>query len=276
MATTLDAEPHDRRLRIWFGSIAILGGIGELLTFRRVVSSWQWVQFLVVGAAFLALAIGIPRWSRPLKLAAFGLVHVSVLLALWVNNRELAAAGAVFQTFIGFKLILIGGALILPSDPFIALPVLISATLAPTIEWATWPADWHARLAAGEPFGTVVIGVVAIALYVHRTRVSTLQRRLIESEAQRDVIQKVARIALAMKDLSNTPLQTLSTGLAMLDHAPSSKPDQVDRMRRAVLRLGELNQLLAPYSDQIKWSPEDVSLASRDLIASPVDVPRRA
>jgi hypothetical protein len=272
MSLTLETEPHAHRLRIWYGLFAFAGGLGELVLFGRIVTPWHWVQYLVAATAFLALAIGVPRQSRPLTWVAYGILNASGMAALWINNQQLAATGVTFQTFTGFKLMAIVGALILPADLVIAIPSLVVGAVLPAIEWATWPAEWRAHSILSEPLGTVFIGLFAIVLYAHRVRGQVLQRRLYDSESKRVIIQEVARIALAMKDLSNTPLQTLTAGLAVL-RGRDGATEQVDRLQRAVSQLSELNHLLEPYLSKVDWSPDDLTIASRELIATTVGKP---
>jgi hypothetical protein len=267
MSVKLEEQAHERRLRIWYGGIAVFGAACELVLFGRIVGPWHWVPFLVFGVVFLALAIGVPRPSRPLLWTAYAIMNTSGLYALWVNNQQLAASGVTFQTFTGFKLMVIVGALTLPADLTIAVPSLLLAVLVPVIEWSTWPPEWRAHSAVGEPLGTVFYGLVAMALYAQRVRSAVLQHRLYHSEAQRVITQEVARIALAMKDLANTPLQTLTAGLAVL-RGRDGGAEQVERLQRAVSQLSELNHLLEPYLAKVDWSPDDLAIASRELIAT--------
>ena len=267
MSPVLETERHARRLRVWFALISILGGMSELLVFRRVeaVTSWQWLQFLAVAVAFLAMAVAVRRPSRLQTVAAYFVVFGSCMLALWVTNGQLAASGAEFQTFAGFKLALIGGALILPGDPLIALPALLASALLPVLEWASWPVAWRAHVATGEPLGTLAYGLIALALFAHRIRSAAMQRRIVESEAEAAAMKRVARVALAVRDLANTPAQTLALGLDQLKQGRIS-PQQVDRMLRALGQLHELNKMLEPYSETIRWEQDDASLDARAVI----------
>jgi hypothetical protein len=261
-------ERHARRLRIWFALIYILGATGELSVWYPVaaVTSWQWVQFLGVGVCFLAMMLWVHRPSRVSTVAAYWIVNISVFLALWVTNAQLAKKGAPFQTFAGFKMMLIGGALILPSDLIIGVPMLLAGAVVPSVEWATWPSDWRAHLAPGEPFGTVIYGLVALALYAHRTRSAAMQRQMHLAEAEASSMERIARMSLAVRDLANTPLQTLQAGVELLQRGGPSTPETIERLLRALLRLRELNQMLEPYAASLKWHAGEASLDSIEVL----------
>src|SRR5262249_35740825 len=148
-----------------------------------------------------------------------------------------------------------------------AVPGLIAASILPTIEWTTWPAAWHAHLAAGEPFGTLAFGVIAIALYVHRTRSADLQRRTVKAESDSGAMQQIAQMALAVRDLANTPLQTLERELdAMQQDGGRSNPEAIERMGRSLSRLRELNQLLKPYEAMLEQRGGAEPLASLEML----------
>jgi hypothetical protein len=245
----------------------MIGAASELLVFRRTpgVTAWQWIQLIVVCVAFVASGLSSMR-SRAMKMIAYWTLHASCVLALWVTNRELAASGVPFQTFLGYKATLIAGALIAPTDLVIALPMFASTALVPVIEWSTWPPAWHAHLAAGEPFGTVAFGVIAVALYAYRIHSATLQRRVIEGAAEAATLERVARMALAVCDLTNTPLQTIAANLQILKLRGALAPEQLERLERAVERLKELSHRLEPYSASLTWDSRDVAIDSRAVI----------
>jgi hypothetical protein len=260
---------HTRRLEIWFASIWLLMGAIELIVWRGVeaVSEWQWILFASSGLAFFCLILVSRQRPRGVTVAAFhGNIVVSAV-ALFVTNGQLAASGVRFQAFLGFKAYLIMGALLLPEDLLIAVPFFVAGAILPAIEWATWPAAWHSALSVGEPLGTVAVGVLAVTLYAHRVRSTALQRRMANTEAQALAMQRIARMSLAVRDLANTPLQTLELGLEVMERGQPVSPEQRERLWRAMARLRDLNRLLEPYAQGVTWLPGDESIDSEQVLS---------
>lgn len=80
-------------------------------------------------------------------------------------------------------------------------------------------------------------------------------------------LERVARVALAVKDMANTPLQVLEIGLANLEENPAHQ-SSIERMRRAVARLNELDRVMTAYSANTHFRREDLSFDPVAVIAS--------
>jgi hypothetical protein len=65
--------------------------------------------------------------------------------------------------------------------------------------------------------------------------------------------ERVARVTIALRDLANTPLQTLELVRQKLMAADPGWRAQADRMGRALERLRRLNDVLAPYQAAMIW-----------------------
>ncbi len=255
-----DAEDLDvdRTTALWSGIIASGGCLVVSAVWWHVpgVTVWQWLQasaVLLAGAAAVAASARPPAWivdgSHLAATASLG-------VAAWITNAQLAASGISFQTFAAFKVLLLGGACIYPTRLRFSVPLLIAVAAVPAIEWLTWPAHWRAHAAVTEPTGTLIIGAISIGLLVYRTRSLAAQQLAARSRAELSTMQQVAEVALAVRDLANSPLQTLEASLSLLQAGASDPAKLTAQMDRALARLRDLNERLLPYEEHVQWSAE--------------------
>ena len=65
---------------------------------------------------------------------------------------------------------------------------------------------------------------------------------------------------LAVRDFSNTPLQTLYLTTALLRYRHRNDSELLERMDRSLARLRELNDIMSRYETQVGWKDGDESL----------------
>jgi hypothetical protein len=71
--------------------------------------------------------------------------------------------------------------------------------------------------------------------------------------------------------MANTPLQTLTLGLALLQDRCDDKT--LGRMTRAVERLRQLDEAMSAYSSQVRWRNGDVGFDALAVIAEAAPKP---
>jgi hypothetical protein len=81
------------------------------------------------------------------------------------------------------------------------------------------------------------------------------------------VLERLARVAVAVHDLTNTPLQTLVTSAALVEKDPSQSSSVAGGMMRAVAKLQALNDAFATYQAEVEWHVGDESFDPRAVIA---------
>jgi predicted ATPase/GAF domain-containing protein len=87
-------------------------------------------------------------------------------------------------------------------------------------------------------------------------------------QAESHALRRLARVALAVKDMANTPLQTLNFCLYLLAQQPSQDhPEILARMWRAVDRLKQLDDLLSAYTQSIDWEHGDEAFDALAVLA---------
>jgi hypothetical protein len=120
----------------------------------------------------------------------------------------------------------------------------------------------------GEPLRTFLYGAFAFAILYRRARDLQLERELIRREQEALVVERLARVALAVHDMTNSPLQTLVASAAIIETDPSQASSVAGGMVRAVAKLEALNDALSAYQKRIVWRIGDESFDPRAVIAS--------
>jgi hypothetical protein len=71
--------------------------------------------------------------------------------------------------------------------------------------------------------------------------------------------QRLARTFLALRDFTNTPLQTIELAAKVVRARCPEMTPTLDRIDRSIDRLYRLNHAFSVYESQIEWTDKDVS-----------------
>jgi hypothetical protein len=216
-------------------------------------------------SALVALVLWRLRPSLRRSIIGFLVVAVPLFAVFWLDEAERSAAGALWVPFVGPKMAVLGAALLAPTT---TLGLVLIAAL--TVETGVLAATFHLKGldglegVHGEPWITFVYAGISVGLLVHRHKRLLAERLASRATATAEAMRKQARVFMALRDLSNTPLQTLDVNITLLrDQAPQAAL-LTERMARAIARLNEMSRLLASQQEQI--TPGDESLDSLEIL----------
>ena len=171
------------------------------------------------------------------------MIAATIIAALWTTNAIYAASGQRWIPFEANKLGMVTVAMIAP-ELWVGLAGIAAYAGAVYLQMATFGEAARANFALAEPWSTTAFGVFSAILLVHRLRRLALERDIARTKAELDATHRAARFVLAVRDLSNTPLQTIALEMA---YAKERHPDLERSMRsieRSLARLRELDELL--------------------------------
>jgi hypothetical protein len=238
---------------------AILGVVGTAIglagywsvsgTALRLV---QATGIFVSGVALLALRSHRPP-SAAFANAVFLLVLVPTVMGVWMADDAVAAQSARWVPYEPNKLSVLTLAIIAPPGWATGVVAILMFVGSAVLHQLAFASAFRALAATGEPFGVIAYGVFALVLLGFRQRGHAMREQLARAQAEKLALERVARVAVALRDLANTPVQTLElVRQQLLLYAPELRV-QTDRMRRALAQLRRLNDLLVPYEDAVKW-----------------------
>lgn len=233
---------------------------------KGYVTIWQWYLALAVSAAAV---LSVP-FLKKISANVCGLLSlVCVLTALSasaVSNLSIAHMHLQYDGFQGFKLAALIFAFMIAAPIWTGYVVIGICGLAPVVLYFSASDDFQRSLPVQEPWITVIYAVAAFFLLFHRRRTARLERHLAHTEAQKSVLDRFARAMLALRDLSNTPIQTMIGTTAMLKEE-KVEPAEIARINeQALQRLEELNKIISEYEHQIDWSQVSGSMDSMAVL----------
>ena len=246
---------------------ALLGLVG---TFMGVVGFWRisglWLRvvqglgLLTSGSVLWALYARMPPYSRRRSNAAFLLVLLPTVVMAWMVDEARAAHSTYWVPYEPNKLSALTLGIVAPpgwSTGIVAILLFVGSALLHHLMLAE---TLRARMSAGEPFGIIAYGAFALVLLGFRQRSYVLHGELQHARSEKVALERVARVAMALRDLANTPVQTLELVRQKLIIDEPHLHLQTERMGRALERLRRLNDLLGPYQAAVVWDDEGRAL----------------
>jgi hypothetical protein len=121
----------------------------------------------------------------------------------------------------------------------------------------------------GEPGRTIVFyGGLALAIAYRRARDLQDERALVEREQEALVLERLARVALAVHEVTNNALQTLVASADLVQKDPEQSSRVAATMSRAIDKLKVVNDAFGAYQRQVDWHPGDESFDASAVLAS--------
>jgi hypothetical protein len=252
----------------WRGAVVavalnLIGMPVELAIQRKHPAMPVWPPIVSMAAAGVLLGILlIRRRRRSLALAnAVFLVNLAVIVAaLWMIARY-PGAETTWNPFQEFELGMVTCAILAP-ELWIGLAGILVYASSSLILLAT--IDPHALQPVGEPWATIAFVAFSTILLGYRLKQAMLERRIVVERVRLEATERLAIVLLAVRDLSNTPLQTIALAA---DVARTRHPDLapfMDRIDRSIARMRDLDQTLRQHEHVVKWS-EEASLDAVEL-----------
>ena len=255
-------ESHYR----WRGALVAcaLNAIGmplDIFVGRDVPGMPKWPSLMSAAAGLLLAVVLLVRRRHPtyrLCAAVFLLNNAVILVALWITSGVYAAAPGKWVPFQANKLGVLAVAVLSPGL-VTGLVMIVGFAGMAVIRYLMLSAELQQRLPIGEPWVILIYAIFAVAILGYRVHSVALSRRMFRLRTESIATQRLARTFLALRDFTNTPLQTIELAASVVRaRCPQTGP-LVDRIDRSLDRLYRLNQAFSAYESRIEWTQEDVS-----------------
>jgi hypothetical protein len=254
---------------IWATALTVVGSPFELMAGRAVpgMPSWPPLATAALGVAVLVVLLANRRSPTREGAAAAFLVNAFAVSAMFfLVNGHWAELGARWAPFQGNKLGALAVGFLTP-ELWVGAVSILAYCLSALVQWVLLAPDVRARLAAGEPWVTLVFGFVAMALLVQSSRRYALERKLLRSEHEAQALDRLARSFRAVRDFANTPLQTIELATALLRTRCPDSLRELEIVERALGRLRVLDELLSRYDRDARWRTDDESFDAEQRLA---------
>jgi hypothetical protein len=157
---------------------------------------------------------------------------------------------------------------ILAPERWVGLLCIFAFALIPVVQFFSLDPAQQARIDTSEPLVMLVYGAVAAVLLLYRLRGLATERALVQAQTEAADARRTARLLLAVRDLSNTPLQVIALASAAARRRSPGLGEPLDRLDRALERLRALHQPLKAYEADLEWRPGDESIDAEAVLAA--------
>jgi hypothetical protein len=255
-------EPSDYQQRAWQSArtvslmlmvVSFLAMLGWYITHRKIFWTWQMSTAVGIACTLFTHLFAVKKvWVSSVVLI---LAMISVLLANTITNYMLAFTHVPFELFSGYKLVPIAVAVIAPAQVWLGYSILGVCAVTPFILFfALFTDDLRSHIAIQEPWSSLIFVIVAFFIYRHRLKAIELMQVASKLTAERKALDDLARIFLGLRDLTNTPLQSIELTAGLLSSNKLSAPQGATYLERALVRLRDLSQILSSYEQEVDWS----------------------
>jgi hypothetical protein len=237
-----------------FGALLVTVGLGLdaafwWLTYARVPRG-HLVVMLSSAATLVLLHLRRGRPSVRLGNLAFTLNNVAALAALWATDTRLVGTHH-WNPFDAQKLGALTVALLAPPSAWVGVVNIAAFTLIPVAEVLWWAPGLRAELPPATPFASVIYGCFALGVFGLQLRRVARTQHEAEHQAETAAAEHFARMVLALRDLANTPLQTIELTLGRVGQAGELGSEARARLRRACAKLIEIARLLEEVDTEV-------------------------
>lgn len=271
MAATprLDTLEQERRVQAWRSTtvalaVVLAAEVAYVLIDLRVFPR-PWVA--LARAGHVAVCLGLWVWllarrrTPTVRLAsgAFVAMALPMLPLFALAEAAMAASHPVWAPLMGPRVVMLGVGLFAPMGLRLGAGLIGAFALEGVVLWYGLGLGQRLPGMVWEPWVTLVYGGVATAMLAFRVRSRNTEYQLRRARAEAEALERLARLFLAVRDASSTPLQTLQVGTSLLrKRAPECGP-VLDSMERALERLRGLTQRMATSDPLLEWREGDES-----------------
>jgi hypothetical protein len=176
---------------------------------------WPNAASALVGVSLLALL-----WARchkpsvALGSLAFLVNTATIVTVLWVTSAHYAESRQ-WIPFQANKLGAITVPLLIP-ELWVGIVGVLAYSGSAVLQYYLFDPAIRNGISFGEPGASIGFGVFGVVLMIYRWRWSAKERRLAHVQAEAAALDQLAHTLLAVRDLANTPLQTIELTVAFL------------------------------------------------------------
>lgn len=268
-----EAERSTRVARI-AGGLATIGLTLDVIIDSVDIGGPPSVTYLVALASLGVLWIWTLLQTRPtlrFGTTMFLAMTVATIAALTAHAERLAASPIEWVPYRAHHLAVLTVALLAPPRAWVGASAILGIVGVAVFQYALFPAEIRADLPYDEPTSMLFFGGFALVLLFYRLRADANERAITRALAEAELYQDFARTMLAVRDLSNSPMQTLTNIIEILrrQKTPDLQPT-VACLEHAVERLTQLEEVTRPYERHLRWRAGDESWNPQEVLRDAV------
>jgi hypothetical protein len=263
-----NSHAHDKNMLFAQGILNALGG---------VIAAWSWGA-LGGGSFYLACAIVIlsglialivvSLHPHPFSDISASLIFaanlIPVFLVLWTSHAALATQSVYWIPFEPHGLTCLTIAILAPPVRWIGIPAILVSPILASLQYMNLARDQLRWLPARPLLSVFAFAAFSVVLYLFRLRGLRVAAFAAKATAEAEMMRKMTRTVIAVKDLANSPIQALTLDAETLSRRNPENAEIAARIRTSCLQLRNLNHILDEYLRREKIDPVDTSFDSYD------------
>jgi hypothetical protein len=263
---------HGPAVACGLGAIGMLADIGII---HGVPGTPLWQNFAAAAVSLVLLALLLAGRRGPkFAVTAFLINNLAMVCAFWITDAYFVNHWAAWIPFRPHQLGIFTTALLAPVPLWSGLIAIAFFLGGAEIHWWLFDSADRARLASGQASVLWVYAMFGVVLLIFRYRRFEAERARMRAEGEAAALERLARTLLALRDLANTPLQTIEIGVALLGHNTGDLRPLLERIERAVTKLREGYELVGTYDSHIRWERGSESFDPLEVLQLPHTRPR--
>lgn len=229
----------------------------------------------VSGLWFFALAVVVATFlisskypKMPVKYSAILTIFMMICTLLPSNHTaDISAEKNLQISYFGtYKVTAVIVAMLAPFPHFLGYLLLAICLFFPPIQVLLYSREVMHISGQYEPWITMCYSLAAFLVLHHRLGTLKLHANLIESQAKEKNLRDFADVALALRDLTNTPLQSLDLIIELLRQEKISQVQAADLLSKTTYRLRELMLVLSDQQKKLTNHQIRHSMDSMDIL----------
>lgn len=259
-----------RRTAIVFSAMGAFSAVIFYLGWRdnkaiSIVPQMTFATFSLVGLAIVLI-------FRQMKAEFSSAISISLItlsfLSTWQNNQAMAKIDLHYEPFIGYKIVALMIAVVGPMYPWIwaSFALVFACAVLPALQYFQFPVEARLYMLSPEPWPTILYVTVAVAMLAYRIRMHKLEEQLMHVFVETTTDHRLAKAYLAIRDMFNSPLQSLALIPALLRTNTPETEKIAGYVEEAVGRLEALSQTLYSFNQREDWHRDSTSFDALESI----------
>ena len=270
------SHSHNQNMLFFQGTLNILGGLIGAMAWTPIATT---AMMLAVGLSITSGAITIVttrRRRRPLPDLTASLIFAANLTPaywlVWLSTVVVARQSGYFVPFEALDLSVLTIAVLAPPDRRIGIPAILAGLVLAVLQSISFTPEQIARMPERSWVAPLAFTMFSIGLYLFRLKTFHISELAARKDVEATLLRRMTRTVLAIKDLANSPIQTIVLDSETLKRKCPEDVGILNRIQHAAHQLRDLNRLLDDLIRKEEISSVSASLdSSRELGADNSD-----
>jgi len=269
MNWALSDEVTTRNTAFAQGVLNLVGAAISLWIWRDLSAPslpyWQAATFTCGVLTLVALKAWPASWRPRLGSYVFVLNLVPMFVMIWVAHATRVTMPGFWVPFQTHKLSAVTLAILAPVEAWAGLVGIVGLAVLAVSQYFTFPPQALQWIPTEEPGATVAYAAFAVVVLLFRLRGRKRAREALAAHEQAKMLRKSAQLILAVRDLVNSPVQSLSIDAELIRARHPDLAPVAERIQRSIHNLSRLNALvskqaeaLSPHLGQESFNAQEV------------------